>query len=89
VKLHKSILAALATKQAQNPVAPANLFDFKLADLTKIGYKRLKPTDEILDGDIIQMTEKAADLFCLVEGASWLRKQLKRTEIGMIPTYRK
>lgn len=88
-RLHKSIQAALALKATENALAPANLFDFKLDDLTKIGYKQLKPTDEIMEGDVIQMTDKGADLFCVLQGASWLRRELKRAEVGGLIIYRK
>ena len=64
-KLHKIIQDSLDKKQ-KNPAAPNNLFELKLEDLLKIGYKKLGPGAYFKSGDILAATTKNQDMWIIL-----------------------
>ncbi len=93
MKLHKNIQILLEKKQTVNPCSPTNIFDMDLEGLLKLGYKKLTATDEIQDGDILQMSNANLAtkeiLWAITETSKYFRKMVRRSEVGNLIMYRK
>lgn len=74
--LPKKITSAIASRTKANPTAPCNVFNMGEDGLKELRYKEVKLGKEgYQDGDIIPLS-KAKDLWCVIDTAHYLRKNL-------------